>query len=80
MDTRKVGEEAILEAVRESLIAISYALPDNDALNSEVTLGIAPNTEEKVVSAQELDKADMFRSELISISHPQLPTGQNGYA
>lgn len=65
MDTRELKEQASLEAARESLIAISYALPDK-APNSVTTL-----LDIEVVA--QADKADMFRSELISIAHPHSP-------
>lgn len=65
MDTRELKEQASLEAARESLIAISYALPDK-APNSVTTL-----LDIEVVA--QADKADKFRSELISIAHPHSP-------
>lgn len=72
MDTRKLREEASLEAARESLIAISYALPEKAPNSVKTLLDI-----EAVVQT---DKADMFRSELISIAHPHSPdTGCNSW-
>lgn len=72
MDTRELREQASLEAARESLIAISYAPPDKAPYSVKTLLNV-----EVVAQA---DKADMFRSELISIAHPHSPdTGYNSW-
>lgn len=70
MDKSAPGKEACEEVTRESLIAISYTLPDNtfaSKLSSEI-----PNRE-KPVDAKDDDGAEKYRSELISISNSESP-------
>lgn len=69
MDPSALEKEASLEVARESLIAISYSVPDTFLSSvAEETL----NTGHQVVGTNS-DGADEFRSKLISISYLQSP-------
>ncbi|CAK7356180.1 unnamed protein product [Dovyalis caffra] len=68
MDNKAAGKEVSQELARESLIGISYCLPDK-ILNSEV-VPQAVNGEEKLPVING-DEAEKYRSELISISYSQ---------
>ncbi|XP_050238575.1 uncharacterized protein LOC126688052 [Mercurialis annua] len=65
----KIGQE---EVTRESLIAISYSVPDQK-LASQVSSENLGN--QKFVEV-DYDGADKYRSELISISNSQSPDAQ----
>lgn len=70
MDKISSGKGAPKEVARESLIAISYNLPENN-LPSKLS---SPNNNS--VEKTDSDGADKFRSELISISDNQFPDAQ----
>ncbi|KAE8684952.1 protein phosphatase 2C 29-like [Hibiscus syriacus] len=70
MDKRTPGNEGSEEVTRESLIAISYSLPDKvvaSKLSSGNLIG------EKQFERTGSDEAEKYRSELISISYSQSP-------
>ncbi|KAG2672019.1 hypothetical protein I3843_13G018300 [Carya illinoinensis] len=70
MDKTVPGNEVPEELTRESLIAISYSLPDKDPdskLPSETLNG------ENLVGGIESKREEKYRSELISISYTQSP-------
>ncbi|CDP12984.1 unnamed protein product [Coffea canephora] len=69
MDPSALEKEASLEVARESLIAISYSVPDT-ILSSVVVETL--NTGHQVVATNS-DGADKFRSKLISISDLRSP-------
>ncbi|KAM1140167.1 hypothetical protein ACFX19_040965 [Malus domestica] len=66
MDKAGLGKEAPEEVTRESLIAISYSLPEKN-LTSKLSSG------ELNGEAIDTDGEEKFRSELISISYTQSP-------
>lgn len=70
MDKEQSGKEAAEELTRESLIAISYSLPDKD--NSEELPFPNKGSDNGVADIYD-DKAENIRSELISISYAELP-------
>lgn len=67
------GNKISDELARESLIAISYSLPDKDP-----PLGSFPtkHSSDNFVEANNCDKAENIRSELISISYTESPDSQ----
>lgn len=65
MDNGKMTKRPIDDATRESLIAISYGVPETDA-NAEYSP--ENKDEEKVVESPTYDGDEKYRSELISIS------------
>ena len=70
MDKSALGKEARDEVTRESLIAISYSLPDQ-ALASK--LSPEKINGENLVEGIDSDGAEKYRSELISISYSESP-------
>lgn len=70
MDKNQSGGEAAEELTRESLISISYCLPDKD--NSQELLFSNKDSDNEVADIND-DKAENIRSELISISYAELP-------
>ncbi|KAK3195299.1 hypothetical protein Dsin_026609 [Dipteronia sinensis] len=70
MDKSTLGNEAREEVTRESLIAISYSVPDK-ALASK--LSPEKLNGENQVEENDSDGAEKYRSELISISYSQSP-------
>ena len=70
MDNKAAREKIAQELVRESLIGISYCLPDK-VHNSEV-VPQSVNDEEKLPVING-DGAEKYRSELMSISDSQSP-------
>ncbi|KDP28925.1 hypothetical protein JCGZ_14696 [Jatropha curcas] len=69
MDKITPGKDVPEELTRESLIAISYSVPDN-TLASKLS---SENLETKDIVEADCDGADKCRSELISISNSQSP-------
>ncbi|XAR63320.1 hypothetical protein NMG60_11023217 [Bertholletia excelsa] len=70
MDKKEPGKDASEDVTRESLIAISYRLPEKD-----LAPGISPgnfNTE-SLVEGKDGDGAEKYRSKLISISYLESP-------
>ncbi|KAF5731585.1 hypothetical protein HS088_TW18G00265 [Tripterygium wilfordii] len=65
MDNTAIGKETSEEVTRESLIAISYALPDK-TLASQCSLEKLNG--EELVNGIDHDGAEKYRSELMSIS------------
>ncbi|KAL8119409.1 hypothetical protein AgCh_016797 [Apium graveolens] len=70
MDKRQSGKEAAEELTRESLIALSYSLPDKD--NSQDLPFPNKGSDNEVADIND-EKAENIRSELISISYAELP-------
>lgn len=70
MDKTAPEKEVPEEVTRESLISISYSLPEND-----LTSKPSPDklNGENLVGGIDCDGEDKFRSELISISYTQSP-------
>lgn len=66
MDPSAIEEETSLEVARESLIAISYSVPDTFLIST------TKDSVDEVV-ANNGDRIDEFRSELISISYLKPP-------
>ncbi|KAB2067184.1 hypothetical protein ERO13_A09G198400v2 [Gossypium hirsutum] len=64
MDSKVPSEKFTQELARELLIAISYSVPDTDP-NSDHALKIVDGANGTVAA---IDKAEKYRSELISIS------------
>ncbi|KAK8620859.1 hypothetical protein V6N13_067320 [Hibiscus sabdariffa] len=73
MDNRTPRNEAAEEVTRESLIAISYSLPDK-VVDSKLSSGNLNG--EKQIERIGSDGAEKYRSELISISSSQSPDDQ----
>lgn len=71
MDKSELGKEAREEVTRESLIAISYSVPDTDPLDSKLTPDKINGVDSDSDAAD--GAADKFRSELISISYSDSP-------
>ncbi|OAY29756.1 uncharacterized protein LOC110602197 [Manihot esculenta] len=69
MDAKEVHSEVSEELTRETLIGISYLLPEK-VQNSDVDEIL---NAEKSVSRTNSDGADKYRSELISISYCPSP-------
>lgn len=70
MDKKQSGKEAAEELTRESLIAISYSVPDKD--NSQDLPSPNKGSDNGVADIND-EKAEKIRSELISISYAELP-------
>lgn len=70
MDKKQSGKEAAEELTRESLIAISYSVPDKD--NSQ-DLPFPNKGSDNEVADINNEKAEKIRSELISISYAESP-------
>ncbi|GMN65259.1 hypothetical protein TIFTF001_034328 [Ficus carica] len=70
MDKTAPEKEVPEEVARESLISISYSLPEK-VLTSKVSSDKANG--ESLVGGVDRDGEDKFRSELISISYTQSP-------
>ncbi|KAE8679335.1 proton-dependent oligopeptide transport family protein [Hibiscus syriacus] len=70
MDNRTPRNEGTGEVTRESLIQISYSLPDT-VVASKPSSGILNG--EKQIESIGSDGAEKYRSELISISYSQSP-------
>ncbi|KAI9182143.1 hypothetical protein LWI28_022536 [Acer negundo] len=70
MDKSTLGNEAREEVTRESLIAISYSVPDKGLASK-----VSPEklNGEKQIEVNDSDGAEKYRSELISISYSQSP-------
>lgn len=74
MDKNGSGNCVYDDVTRESLIAISYHLPE-DKIEQNPSLEKATNgTQPDAVNVDEIEK---YRSELISISYPELPDVKN---
>lgn len=69
MDKKQSGKEAAEELTRESLIAISYSVPDTD--NSEEPS--YPKGSDNEIADFKDEKTENIISELISISYAELP-------
>ncbi|KAK9065391.1 hypothetical protein SSX86_016774 [Deinandra increscens subsp. villosa] len=67
MAEREVESEVSANLTRESLIALSYSLPDTALSSTELPKSV------KNVEAVNTDEKDKFRSELISISYAESP-------
>lgn len=74
MDKKQSGKEAAEELTRESLIAISYSVPDKD--NSQDPPFLSKGSDNEVGDIND-EKAENIRSELISISYAELPDINN---
>ncbi|KAL5862464.1 hypothetical protein ACOSQ3_003759 [Xanthoceras sorbifolium] len=70
MDKSALGKEAREEITRESLIAISYSLPDKDLASK---LSQEKFNSVNQVKGGDLDGAEKYREELISISDSLSP-------
>jgi len=70
MDKKEPGEYVTEEVTRESLIAISYRLPEKDLAS-----GLSPenSSSESPVEGINGDGAEVYRSKLISISYSESP-------
>ncbi|KAK5770147.1 hypothetical protein PVK06_046297 [Gossypium arboreum] len=74
MDNKKPGNDGTADEVtRESLIAISYSLPDKVVAASK--LSSDNSNREKLFERKGSDGDEKYRSELISISYSQSPEG-----
>lgn len=71
MAKREVGSDVSEDLTRESLIAISYSLPDKHFPLKD--LPRISNGLKNVADAANIDKKDKCRAELISISYAQSP-------
>lgn len=69
MDKNAHGKPTSEDVTRESLIAISYSVPDHALPSEPKTL----NTENLVKGANCDDGSEKYRSQLISISNVQSP-------
>lgn len=75
MDNKIPGNDGTADEVtRESLIAISYSLPDKVAAASQFSSD--NSNREKLVERKGSDGDDKYRSELISISYSRSPEGK----
>ncbi|KAK6119271.1 hypothetical protein DH2020_046984 [Rehmannia glutinosa] len=70
MDKKEPGKEPSEEVTRESLIAISYRVPEKDLTAEKSLKNIAG---EKVVEPLIPDRDEKYRSKLISISSSPSP-------
>ena len=70
MDKKQSGKEAAEELTRESLIAISYSVPDTD--NSEEPSYPNKGSDNEIADLKD-EKTENIISELISISYAELP-------
>ncbi|KAK3035475.1 hypothetical protein RJ639_034445 [Escallonia herrerae] len=68
MDKKEAGEKPAEDLTRESLIAISYRLPDKDPAP-----GLLPEKLDNVIEGTNGDRDENYRSKLISISYTQSP-------
>ncbi|THG10970.1 hypothetical protein TEA_028063 [Camellia sinensis var. sinensis] len=70
MDKKEPGKEVSEDVTRESLIALSYRLPEKD-----LALGFSPENlnSESLVEGIDGDGAERYRSKLISISYSESP-------
>lgn len=70
MDKKESGREVSDELTRESLIAISYSVPDKDQ-----SPGLFPEklSSGHLVEGSNGDETENYRSKLISISYTQSP-------
>ena len=68
MAERKVGSDVAVDLTRESLIALSYSLPDSDLPPTEL-----PKNVKSVTEAVNTDEKDKVRCGLISISYAESP-------
>ncbi|KVH89254.1 hypothetical protein Ccrd_008759 [Cynara cardunculus var. scolymus] len=71
MAKREVGSNVSEDLTRESLIAISYSLPDKHFPLKD--LPRISNNLENVADAANIDKKEKCRAELISISYAESP-------
>ncbi|CAH1416176.1 unnamed protein product [Lactuca virosa] len=71
MAKREFGSDVSEDLTRESLIALSYTLPDTNLSSTDVTKSSksVKNVEEAVNS----DEREKFRADLISISYAESP-------
>lgn len=74
MDKTALAKEASDEVARESLIAISNALPEKAISPKRSPQNLKG---EKLVRGQSLDSAEKYRSELISISYSDSPDAKD---
>ncbi|CAA3020591.1 Hypothetical predicted protein [Olea europaea subsp. europaea] len=72
MEKKEPGKEISEDMTRESLIALSYSIPEI-GLNSEDSPKNLDS--EKAVQPLDCDIDDNYRSKLISISYSQSPDG-----
>ncbi|GFZ02882.1 hypothetical protein Acr_15g0014900 [Actinidia rufa] len=74
MDMKEPGKEASEDLTRESLIAISYRLPEKDLARD-----VSPENLSTVspVDGINSDGAENYRSKLISISYSESPDIKN---
>ncbi|KAK9274416.1 hypothetical protein L1049_019231 [Liquidambar formosana] len=70
MDKKPSVKEASEDVIRESLIAISYSVPDKVLTSKQSSENL---NVENLVEGIDCDGADKYRSELISISYSQSP-------
>ncbi|KAK3013376.1 hypothetical protein RJ639_009541 [Escallonia herrerae] len=66
MDKKETGERPAEDFTRESLIAISYRLPDKDPAP-----GLLPKKLDNVIEGTNGDRDENYRSKLISISYTE---------
>ncbi|KAL7607480.1 hypothetical protein Lser_V15G16070 [Lactuca serriola] len=71
MAKREFGSDVSEDLTRESLIALSYTLPDTNLSSTDVTKSSksVKNVAEAVIS----DEREKFRADLISISYAESP-------
>lgn len=70
MDKSAAGKDVCEEVTRESLIAISYTLPEDNFASKPSSENLKS---EKLVEETDYDVVEKFRSELISISNSVSP-------
>ncbi|KAL8268384.1 hypothetical protein R6Q59_002182 [Mikania micrantha] len=68
MAKNKTKSEASADLARESLIALSYSLPDTDLLSTDL-----PKSVQNATKAVNTDEKEKVRSKLISISYAESP-------
>ncbi|KAF5756757.1 hypothetical protein HanXRQr2_Chr17g0818561 [Helianthus annuus] len=68
MAKREGESEVSVDLARESLIALSYSLPETDLFPTEL-----PKSVKTVTEAVNTDEKDKLRCELISISYAESP-------
>lgn len=72
MAKREFGSDVSEELTRESLIALSYTLPDTKNLSS-TEVPKSSNTVKNVAESVNTDEKEEFRAGLISISYAESP-------
>ncbi|KAI7752638.1 hypothetical protein M8C21_017725 [Ambrosia artemisiifolia] len=75
MAKREVESEVSVDLARESLIALSYSLPETVISSTEL-----PKSVKNVTEAVNTDEKDKVRSDLISIAYAESPDAKDSPA